>query len=79
MSQLITRAYAGKTFLFREDGYINMTKTAKEFGKRIDFFFINTAAGLRPTRRDSDAKSSPCACTSRSSSARGSLFTIILL
>lgn len=43
MSQLITRAYAGKTFLFREDGYINMTKTAKEFGKRIDDFLVNKA------------------------------------
>ena len=43
MSQLITREYRGNTFVFREDGYINMTKTAKEFGKRIDDFLVNKA------------------------------------
>lgn len=41
MSQLITREYKGITFLFREDGYFNMTKAAKSFGKRLDNFFAN--------------------------------------
>lgn len=35
---LITRDYEGHTFLFREDGYFNMTKAAKAFGKRMDNF-----------------------------------------
>ena len=29
------------TFVFREDGYFNMTKAAKHFGKRVDNFFAN--------------------------------------
>lgn len=32
---LITREWNDKTFLFREDGYFNMTKTAKAFGKDV--------------------------------------------
>ncbi|MBK1679753.1 KilA-N domain-containing protein [Rhodocyclus tenuis] len=31
----------GHTFLFREDGYINMTKAAKAFGKKLDNFWRN--------------------------------------
>jgi hypothetical protein len=27
--------------VFREDGYINMTKAAKHYGKRLDNFFAN--------------------------------------
>lgn len=38
---LITREWNDKTFLFREDGYFNMTKAAKAFSKRIDNFFAN--------------------------------------
>lgn len=38
MSQLITREYQGNTFVFREDGYFNMTKAGKDYGKRsVDF------------------------------------------
>ncbi|MTD33433.1 hypothetical protein GKE73_10950 [Paludibacterium sp. dN 18-1] len=29
------------TFQFREDGYFNMTKAAKHFGKRVQDFFDN--------------------------------------
>lgn len=43
-STLITNKYDGKAFHFREDGYFNMTKAAKEFGKRIDNFFANASA-----------------------------------
>ncbi|WP_051394245.1 KilA-N domain-containing protein [Pseudomonas taeanensis] len=38
---IITRDYNGQTFSFREDGYFNMTKAAKAFGKRMDNFFAN--------------------------------------
>ena len=37
-TQLITRQFEGKTFTFREDGYFNMTKAAKEYGKRTAKF-----------------------------------------
>lgn len=37
-TQLITRQFEGKTFTFREDGYFNMTKAAKEYGKRVNDF-----------------------------------------
>ena len=35
---LITKEWDNKTFLFREDGYFNMTKAAQAFGKRLDHF-----------------------------------------
>ncbi|TWI53827.1 KilA domain-containing protein [Pseudomonas duriflava] len=35
---LITREWNDKTFLFREDGYFNMTKAAKAFGKDLSHF-----------------------------------------
>jgi hypothetical protein len=38
MNNLIYREYNGQTFTFREDGYFNMTKAAKAFGKRLDNF-----------------------------------------
>jgi len=38
MSNLINREYNGKTFTFREDGYFNMTKAAKAFGKDLQVF-----------------------------------------
>lgn len=37
-SQLITKEWDDKTLTFREDGYFNMTKAAKQFGKRLDSF-----------------------------------------
>ncbi|MCK3850627.1 KilA-N domain-containing protein [Pseudomonas sp. W2Jun17] len=37
-TQLITKDWQGKTFTFREDGYFNMTKAAKEFGKDLSHF-----------------------------------------
>lgn len=43
---LITREWNDKTFLFREDGYFNMTKAAKAFGKRLDNFWA--AEGTKP-------------------------------
>lgn len=36
--QLIKKEWEGKTFTFREDGYFNMTKAAKQFGRRLDVF-----------------------------------------
>lgn len=41
MNSLITREHNGAAFTFREDGYFNMTKAAKHFGKRMDNFFAN--------------------------------------
>ncbi len=38
MSNIITRDYNGNVFQFREDGYFNMTKAAKEFGKEVKEF-----------------------------------------
>ena len=35
---LITREWNDKTFLFREDGYFNMTKAAQAFGKHLPHF-----------------------------------------
>jgi len=34
----ITREYEGMTFVFREDGYFNMTKAALAFERRLDNF-----------------------------------------
>jgi hypothetical protein len=33
--------YSGQMYHFREDGFFNMTKAAKSFGKRLDHFFEN--------------------------------------
>lgn len=41
MSNLITRKYNGNVFHFREDGYVNMTKAAKAFGKDVKEFWLN--------------------------------------
>lgn len=41
MSALITKSYNGTPFVFREDGYFNMTKAAAHFEKRMDHFFAN--------------------------------------
>ncbi|SHL94265.1 KilA-N domain-containing protein [Vreelandella subglaciescola] len=38
---MITKQWHGKTLTFREDGYFNMTKAAKQFGKRIQHFWDN--------------------------------------
>lgn len=35
---LIAREYNGNVFHFREDGYFNMTKAAKAFGKDLQVF-----------------------------------------
>lgn len=35
---LITREHNGNVFHFREDGYFNMTKAAKAFGKDLSNF-----------------------------------------
>jgi hypothetical protein len=36
---LIQRDFDGHAFLFREDGYFNMTKAAKLFGKKLSHFW----------------------------------------
>ena len=41
MSNLIQREFQGQLFTFREDGYFNMTKAAKSFGKDTREFFKN--------------------------------------
>ncbi len=43
MRQLITRDYKGTAFTFREDGYFNMTKAAKAFGKQLQHFWNSPA------------------------------------
>lgn len=40
-TNIITRDYNGNVFHFREDGYFNMTKAAKAFGKDVKEFFKN--------------------------------------
>lgn len=35
---MITKQWNGKTLTFREDGYFNMTKAAKQFGKEVKEF-----------------------------------------
>jgi hypothetical protein len=37
-TQLITRNYNNLTFTFRDDGFFNMTKAAKHFGKDLSHF-----------------------------------------
>lgn len=37
----LTRDFNGHAFVFREDGWFNMTKAAKHFGKRIQDFWDN--------------------------------------
>ncbi|WP_298187588.1 KilA-N domain-containing protein [uncultured Pseudomonas sp.] len=37
-NNIITRDYNGQTFSFREDGYFNMTKAAKVYGKDLSNF-----------------------------------------
>ncbi|WP_018227633.1 KilA-N domain-containing protein [Methyloversatilis universalis] len=39
MNSLITREHNGAAFTFREDGYFNMTKAAKHFGKVLSDFW----------------------------------------
>ena len=39
-TQLITRDYNNMAFTFRDDGFFNMTKAAKHFGKDARKFFI---------------------------------------
>lgn len=43
---LIEKTWQEKTFLFREDGFFNMTKGAKQFGKQLQNFWI--AADTKP-------------------------------
>ncbi|WP_336274924.1 KilA-N domain-containing protein [Vreelandella indica] len=38
INAMITKQWHGKTLTFREDGYFNMTKAAKEFGKEVKEF-----------------------------------------
>lgn len=40
-NQLIYREYNGTVFTFREDGYFNMTKAAKAFGKQLHNFWLS--------------------------------------
>ncbi|ASJ23630.1 KilA-N domain-containing protein [Laribacter hongkongensis] len=39
MGNLITKEYQGMSFVFREDGYFNMTKAAQAFGKQLQHFW----------------------------------------
>lgn len=43
MTQLITKEYQGMSFVFREDGYFNMTKAAQSFGKFLPDFLRSTS------------------------------------
>lgn len=38
ITTLIEKEYGGFVFMFREDGYFNMTRAAQHFGKRLDHF-----------------------------------------
>lgn len=39
----LTRTFNNAPFVFREDGWFNMTKAAKHFGKRMDNFWSSNA------------------------------------
>lgn len=39
MTTLITKQFNGTPFVFREDGWFNMTKAAKHFGKNLSNFW----------------------------------------
>lgn len=39
MNSIITKDFNGLPIVFRKDGYINMTKAAKHFGKKLSNFF----------------------------------------
>lgn len=41
-ASLVTRTFNNAPFVFREDGWFNMTKAAKHFGKRLDHFLAST-------------------------------------
>jgi hypothetical protein len=61
-TQLITRNYNDLTFTFRADGFFNMTKAAKHFGKRPNDFFalpstveyLTAANGVSNTQKSGD-------------------------
>jgi len=38
-TNLITREFNGTPFVFREDGWFNMTKAAQHFGKKLSHFW----------------------------------------
>jgi len=40
-NMIVLADYEGKVIPFRDDGWFNMTKAAKHFGKRVDNFFAN--------------------------------------
>lgn len=43
MSNIISREYNGKTFTFRDDGCLNLTKAAQQFGKDVrDFIYADS-------------------------------------
>ncbi|HDY99745.1 MAG TPA: KilA-N domain-containing protein [Pseudomonas sabulinigri] len=42
-TNIITRDYNGNVFHFREDGYFNMTKATKAFGKQLINFWSNVS------------------------------------
>lgn len=45
MGSLITKEYQGMPFVFREDGYFNMTKAAEKFDRRVnDFLSLESTA-----------------------------------
>ena len=41
MSQVLSKEFEGKAFLFREDGWFNMNKAATKFGKHMHNFWSN--------------------------------------
>lgn len=38
-AELITKSFNGTPFVFREDGWFNMTKAAQAFGKKLSHFW----------------------------------------
>lgn len=41
MVNLITKTFNNVPFVFRDDGWFNMTKAAQHFGKRLDNWLVN--------------------------------------
>jgi hypothetical protein len=45
MSAIITKEFQGHLYTFRQDGYFNMTKAAKQFGKDLSNFMRSPDTG----------------------------------
>lgn len=64
-TQLITKTFQGTPIVFREDGWFNMTKAAKAFGKQLQHFWnaVDTRAYLEAVSHIQGQSSKSDVCT----------------